>query len=83
MNDINIWERSSLLESILNGKHEEIDHDFVVNGEVFSKLVYLVDGIYPSLTRFLGSENDPATELDGGFKIDREGQKMWNVGKEW
>jgi len=38
MNDINIWERSSLLESMLNGKHDEIDHDFVLDGEVFSKL---------------------------------------------
>lgn len=73
MNDINIWERSCLLESMLNGKDEEIDHDFVLHGEVFSKLFYLVDGIYSSLTRFLGPENDPATQLDGSYKINQEG----------
>ena len=77
MNDINIWERSSLFESMLNGngKHDEIDHDFVLDGEVFSKLFYLVDGMYPSLTRFLGPENDPATQLDGSYKINQEGSR--------
>jgi hypothetical protein len=42
---------------------------------VFSKLFYLVDGIYPALTRFLGPENDPATELDGSYKIYQEGSR--------
>jgi hypothetical protein len=75
MNDINIWERSTLLESMLNGKHDDIDHEFVLYGEVFTKLFYLVDGICPSLTRFLGPEIDPATELDGSYKIDQEGSR--------
>jgi hypothetical protein len=75
MNDNNIWERSTLLESMLNGKHDEIDHDYVLDGEVFSKLFYFMDGIYPSLTRFLGPENDPATELDDSYKIDQEGSR--------
>lgn len=72
MNDINIWERLRLLE-MLNGKHEEIDHDIVLDGEVFSKLFYLVYGMYSSLTRFLGPENDPATQLDGSYKSNQEG----------
>ena len=72
MNDINIWERSSLLESMLNGKHKEIDHEFTLDGNTFDKLYYLVDGIYPSLTRFLGPETDPSTKLDGSFKADQE-----------
>ncbi len=75
LNDINIWERSTLLESMLNGQHDDIDHEFVLDGEVFTKLFYLVDGIYPSLTRFLGPENDLATELDGSYKIDQEGSR--------
>ncbi len=62
-----------MLESMLNGKHDEIDHDVVLDGEVFSKLFYLIDGIYLSLTRFLDPENDPATELDGSYKIYQEG----------
>ena len=64
-----MWERSSLLELMLNGKHDEIDHDFIIDGEV------LVDGIQPSLTRLLGPEDDSATQLDGSYKIDQEGNQ--------
>jgi len=38
LNNINEWERSSLLESMLNRKHDVIDHIFTVDGEVFKKL---------------------------------------------
>ena len=72
MNDINIWERSSLLESMLNGEHESLDHEYTLDGTKFNKLFYLVDGIYPSLSRFLGPESDPSTKLDGSFKVDQE-----------
>jgi hypothetical protein len=50
LNDINIWEHSSLFESMINGEHDELDFDFLVDGEVFSKLFYLADGIYPQLS---------------------------------
>lgn len=50
MNDINIWEHSCLLESMLNGSHSEIDHNFTLDGETFHQLYFLVDGIYPSLS---------------------------------
>jgi hypothetical protein len=73
MNDRNIWERSSVLESMLNGEHDEINRNFVLDGEVFSKPFYLVDGIYHSLTRFLSPETDPATQFDGSYKINQEG----------
>ncbi|KAL7474999.1 hypothetical protein ACHAW6_000934 [Cyclotella cf. meneghiniana] len=33
LNDINIWERSVLVESIYNGDHDKIDHDFSVDGQ--------------------------------------------------
>ena len=37
-NDINVWERLSLLESMLNGQHDWIDNEFLLSGEVFTKL---------------------------------------------
>jgi len=40
LNDINIWEHSSLYESMINGRHKESDFDFLVDGEVFNKLFY-------------------------------------------
>ena len=44
---------------MIDGRHEELDFEFMVDGELFDKLIYLVDGIYPPLTRFLSSESDP------------------------
>ena len=35
INDINIWECSALLESMVNGEHEKLDFSYVVDGEVF------------------------------------------------
>ena len=75
MNDINKWERLSLLESMLNGNHDKIDHEFTLDGKAFKKLYYLVDRIYPSLSQFLRPETDPTTKLDGSFKIDQEGSR--------
>ena len=62
-----------MLESMLGGQHGLIDYEFILDGEVFTKLFYVVDGIYPSLSRFLGTETDPATKLYGSFKVDQEG----------
>ena len=62
---------------MLNGNHEEIDHEFTVDGKQYNMLFYLVDGIYPSLLQFLGPETDPVTKLDGNFRVHQEGsQKM-------
>jgi hypothetical protein len=33
MNEINTWELSSLLESMINGKYKEIDHEFTQDGK--------------------------------------------------
>ena len=47
LNDINICDRSPLYESMMDGTHDKIDFSFEINGEHFSQLYYLVDGIYP------------------------------------
>ena len=75
MNDIDTWEQSSLFESMINGEHDEIDFDFVVDGEIFSKLFYLVDGIYPSLTCFLSSESDLHTQIVLSLAPDQEAHR--------
>ncbi len=63
------------MESMINGQHDTVDHDFNIGGEIFKKLYYLIDGIYPSLSQFLGPETDPVTRLDGTFKIKQEGSQ--------
>ena len=57
---------------MINGEHDNLDFDYVVDGEVFSKLFYLVNGIYPSLTRFISSEPDPHTNIAYSFASDQE-----------
>ena len=73
LNDINVWDRSPLLESMLDGTHDNIDFKFTIDGENFEQLYYLVDGIYPSLSRFLATINDPTTTLDCFFAPKQEG----------
>ena len=72
LNDINIWERSPLFESMQNGSHSEIDFDFEIDGELFKKLYYLVDGIYPTLSRFLSTISDPTTKIASFFATTQE-----------
>ena len=72
LNNINIWDRSPLYELMLDGIHDKIDFSFEINREHFSQLYYLVDGIYPSLSRFLSTVNDPTTALDCFFAPRQE-----------
>lgn len=53
LNDLNIWDQSELMLSMINGVMNELDFDFILNNETWKMLYYLVDGIYPELDRFL------------------------------
>ena len=72
MNDLNIWERSPLLETMIDGYHDSIDHNFIINGQSFKQLYYLIDGIYPLLSRFVPTISDPSTKLDQQFLKKQE-----------
>jgi hypothetical protein len=72
LNDINIWDKSPLLESMLDGTHDNIDFTFTIGSEEFDQLYYCVDGIYPSLSRFLATINDPTTVLDSFYAPKQE-----------
>ena len=45
----------------------ELDHEYELDGEYFTQLFLLVDGIYPTLTRFLKSIPVPLTRIDRVF----------------
>ncbi len=38
LNVMNIWDRSPLFESMLDGSHEQLDFPFVIDGELFEHL---------------------------------------------
>jgi len=53
LNDLNIWENSSLLQSMLDGTMATLDFDFWIGGQLFKKLFFLVDSIYPETAKFV------------------------------
>ena len=73
LNNINIWDRSPLYESMLEGSHDNLDFPFIINQQQFEHLYYLVDGIYPPLSRFLSTINDPTSTIDIFFAPKQEG----------
>ncbi len=75
LNDINVWERSPLLHQMTHGQIQDIDFDFVINGETFNQLYWLVDGIYPRLSRFLKSIVNPILRIDWEHAKWQEGKR--------
>jgi len=63
LNDINIWERSSLLKKMVDGTMaHNLDFTYNIAGQEFNKLWIAVDGIYPELSRFVKTIQEPTTE---------------------
>ncbi len=64
LNDINIWDRSPLLKSWLDGTFSLFtDFPFSIAGRTFEKLFVLVDGIYPELARFVKTFSEPVGKM--------------------
>jgi hypothetical protein len=66
LNDINVLNRSPLLESMLDGSLHELEKEagvvpYKIGDEEFDKLFFLVDGIYPRYVRFVKSFRVPIT----------------------
>lgn len=60
LNDLNIWDRSSLLKMFIDGSFaRDIDFPFVIGNCEFSRLWLMVDGIYPELARFVKTIQEP------------------------
>ena len=60
LNDINIWEQSPLLKSFVDGTFtKDVDFEFTINDNTFHHCWLLVDGIYPELSRFVKTIDEP------------------------
>jgi hypothetical protein len=74
LNDINIWEQSPLLTSLLDGTFTKyVDFEFELGGKLFDQLWFLVDGIYPEISRF-------AKTLEEAIGEDRKMYVRWQEG---
>jgi Plant transposon protein len=64
LNDLNIWDRSDLYKTMQNGiMAQDLDFEFVINGETFTSVYWLVDMIYPALSRFVNSGEESVLEI--------------------
>ena len=75
-NDINIWDRSSLLSAFLDGTfRSEVDFDFYISGILFSELWLMTDGIYPELSRFVKTIQEPGNPKAKVYAAWQEGAR--------
>jgi len=74
-NDINTWDQSPLLRSMLDGTHEGLDFDFTAGKESFSKLWHMVDGIYPEISRFVKTVLVPLNKFQSSCAAWQEGSR--------
>lgn len=57
--------------SMTNENDNKIDNDFIIDGQVFTKSLYLIDGICPCLMQFLRTAPGPKTMLENSFAINQ------------
>jgi hypothetical protein len=77
LNDVNILNLSPLLERLTNGSFTAIEEEsgvvpFHVGDAVFDKTFLLVDGIYPSYSRFVKCIKQPITPREKRFTAWQE-----------
>ena len=77
LNDINILNQSHLQRGLIDGTFAEIERrsgtvPFSIGGDQFSKLFFLVDGIYPRYSRFVKAVKQPITAEEKQFTLFQE-----------
>jgi hypothetical protein len=60
LNDITIWDLSGLHKTFVDGSWaENVDFEYMIDGQTFDKLWVTVDGIYPQIARFVKTLSQP------------------------
>jgi hypothetical protein len=68
LNDINIWEKSPLLEAFIDGTwRDNVDFPFTVANKEFNHLWLTTDGIYPELACFVKTVQEPINDKAKGY----------------
>ena len=75
LNDISIWDSSYLLQSLCDGSFSDLDFPFTIGGQSFDQLWMLVDGIYPSLARFVKPLTVPIGDCEALFSMWQESKR--------
>jgi hypothetical protein len=72
LNDLGFGGSSFLLQSLCNGSFSELNFSFTIRGEVLHHLWMLLDGIYPSLARFVKPISVPIGKREALFSVWQE-----------
>jgi hypothetical protein len=80
LNDLNILNLSPLLESLVDGSFTEWEQSsmlvpFEVAGNIFHRLLVLVDGIYPPYSRFVKGIQLPLTDAEKRYTAWQEASR--------
>jgi hypothetical protein len=70
LNDVNVQQRSNLLDAIVDGTMPQID--YMINNNQYSLPYWLVDGIYPKWAVFVKSVQCPIEESERYFAEQQE-----------
>ena len=77
LNDLNILNLSPFLESLVDGTFSELEKNcgkapYEINGNVFHRFFVLVDGIYPTYSRFVKGIQMPLTDEEKRYTAWQE-----------
>jgi Plant transposon protein len=77
MNDISIFNISPLFRKMMDGSFAALEAEsgvvpFQVGDKIVNQMYCLVDGIYPSMTRFVRAYSEPVTESEKRFTAWQE-----------
>ncbi len=76
LNDINIWNWSCLLKAFLDGSFaSNVDFEYTVDDKLFQRLWLAVDGIYPELSGFVKTIEEPLNQKSNAFAKWQEGTR--------
>jgi len=67
LNDLNILDRSTIVEKIINQEFNTRVPPYSINGTVRDWLYFLVDGIYPRMAIFVKTHPSPITQMERQF----------------
>ncbi len=88
LNDINVWDSSLLHKPLIDGSFCRNDFEYSIGEEQFNMLWFLVDGIYPLLSCFVGSMSVQFWFWKhyichgAGIQSKRHGAILWRVKEE-
>ena len=73
MNDINVLDKSTIIQEIVTGKFDIRTKPYMINGTYRDCMYFLVDGIYPKYAIFQSTGNkEEGTEMEKLFCMQQE-----------